>query len=429
MSNPNLPNITPAISLSRDDAVNLLFSSIAMEEFGLAHILNAEGEKIQYALGTLPGLSGGPATLAQVLEVNNSTQSMLNAVIRQEMMLESKLRTAAVLPTLNVIGPAGATGLTGPAGGVLSINGQTGAIVLNYLPLSSVSVTVAAINLKTYTEAGVYRAASPDGPVPEDTPPRVEHPTVWTLYVSRVDDYIQQIYVSNPALYYRSTSNGGLTWTIWFPFGHQGATGITGTGAPGATGATGVTGATGWTGATGVTGMTGATGATGTTGSTGKTGATGNRGVEGPSFLRNNAVFRPVGELPYLYNPIYMEEVFNNSPETIQLAEDVVFLLPNSYYLVSYSLRIRVTPPAVGLAKVQILIVIGDTLQRASAVEEQVISPSGVAPGEFTMQGSSLIYTAGDTALALLVIYTVAPGGSVNAFNTDLSNISIIQIM
>lgn len=47
VSQPNLPNITPAISLSRDDAINLLLSSIAMEEIGLAHILNTEGEKLQ----------------------------------------------------------------------------------------------------------------------------------------------------------------------------------------------------------------------------------------------------------------------------------------------------------------------------------------------------------------------------------------------
>ncbi|OMF85516.1 hypothetical protein BK146_28870, partial [Paenibacillus sp. FSL R7-0333] len=77
MSNPNIPNITPTVALSRDDVVNLLFSSIAMEELGLAHIINAEGEKIQYALGTLPGLTGPPATLAQLLEINDSARSLL----------------------------------------------------------------------------------------------------------------------------------------------------------------------------------------------------------------------------------------------------------------------------------------------------------------------------------------------------------------
>ena len=43
-----------------------------MEELGLSHILNAEGEKLQYILGTLPGLSGPPATVSDVLAANES---------------------------------------------------------------------------------------------------------------------------------------------------------------------------------------------------------------------------------------------------------------------------------------------------------------------------------------------------------------------
>ncbi|SDC78460.1 hypothetical protein SAMN05421737_1193, partial [Shouchella lonarensis] len=52
MSQPSMPNFTPTITLTRSDVINLLLASIAMEEMGLAHIINAEGEKIQYALGT-----------------------------------------------------------------------------------------------------------------------------------------------------------------------------------------------------------------------------------------------------------------------------------------------------------------------------------------------------------------------------------------
>ncbi|WP_405115451.1 hypothetical protein MHH28_12800 [Paenibacillus sp. FSL K6-1217] len=62
MSNPNIPNISPMVTLTRDDTVNLLLSSIALQELALAHILNAEGEKLQYALGTLTGISGPPST-------------------------------------------------------------------------------------------------------------------------------------------------------------------------------------------------------------------------------------------------------------------------------------------------------------------------------------------------------------------------------
>ena len=63
MSQPNLPNISPEINLSRTQVIDLLLASIAMEELSLAHILNAEGEKLQFALGTLPN-----ATMEQPLK-------------------------------------------------------------------------------------------------------------------------------------------------------------------------------------------------------------------------------------------------------------------------------------------------------------------------------------------------------------------------
>lgn len=53
--------------------------------------------RIQFSLGTLPG--SPPATLAEVLQINQSAQSMLDTVFRQEMMLDSKLRTASNIPT------------------------------------------------------------------------------------------------------------------------------------------------------------------------------------------------------------------------------------------------------------------------------------------------------------------------------------------
>ncbi|TCP60184.1 hypothetical protein [Baia soyae] len=53
MSQDNIPNITPNITITRDDSINLLLASIALEELSLSHILYAEGEKLQYVLGTL----------------------------------------------------------------------------------------------------------------------------------------------------------------------------------------------------------------------------------------------------------------------------------------------------------------------------------------------------------------------------------------
>ena len=91
MSQANIPNITPTITIDRDDVINLLLASIALEELGLAHIINAEAEKIQYVIGTLPGLTPA-ATLTQILAVNESVQDMLDLVIKKELLLESKLK-------------------------------------------------------------------------------------------------------------------------------------------------------------------------------------------------------------------------------------------------------------------------------------------------------------------------------------------------
>ena len=52
---PNIPDIMPQIDLERDEALTFpppppLLASIALEEIGLAHILNSEGEKLQQIL-------------------------------------------------------------------------------------------------------------------------------------------------------------------------------------------------------------------------------------------------------------------------------------------------------------------------------------------------------------------------------------------
>ncbi|MDE6997421.1 MAG: collagen-like protein, partial [Oscillospiraceae bacterium] len=75
MSQPNFPIIDPP--LTRDGSVNKIISSIAVEELGLSHILNAEGKKLQFVLGTLPGLSGG-ADITDVLNVNKSVRETLD---------------------------------------------------------------------------------------------------------------------------------------------------------------------------------------------------------------------------------------------------------------------------------------------------------------------------------------------------------------
>ncbi len=96
MSMPNIPDINPDINIDRDDALNIILSSIGMEELALAHILNAEGEKIQFALGTLETATGA-GTLEEILEVNRSANKMLRDVIKNQMLIGMKMEDVVEL--------------------------------------------------------------------------------------------------------------------------------------------------------------------------------------------------------------------------------------------------------------------------------------------------------------------------------------------
>ena len=110
MSMPKFP-MDPA-SLSRDDAINQILTSIAMEELALSHVINAEGEKIQYVLGTLEGSTPPqPASIGEVLQVNQSVEKTLEVAAKKQMILTQKMTEA-----LNASTMQGPTGPTGPQG-------------------------------------------------------------------------------------------------------------------------------------------------------------------------------------------------------------------------------------------------------------------------------------------------------------------------
>jgi len=109
----SLPSF-PKPKITRDDAINQILSSIAMEELGISHILNAEGEKIQYALGTLEGTENPQATIDEVLAVNESVQRTLQATAQNQMILKNKM--AAALSASNMPGPPGPPGPKGDPG-------------------------------------------------------------------------------------------------------------------------------------------------------------------------------------------------------------------------------------------------------------------------------------------------------------------------
>lgn len=118
MSQPSFPS-NPDIT--RDDAVNQILSSVAMEELGLSHIINAEGEKLQYVLGTLPGATGPTATIGDLLSANESIQSLLQNASYNQLLLRSKMQQALAASEMT-----GATGPTGPAGPAGDPGGPTG---------------------------------------------------------------------------------------------------------------------------------------------------------------------------------------------------------------------------------------------------------------------------------------------------------------
>ena len=101
MSFPNIPNVSPAIDITIEEVMNLLLASIAFEELGLAHIINAEAEKIQYVLGTIPGQTPLPAppTVGDLLDINRSVEKTLQSVIKTQILLQFKLEETLTIST------------------------------------------------------------------------------------------------------------------------------------------------------------------------------------------------------------------------------------------------------------------------------------------------------------------------------------------
>lgn len=97
MSMPNIPDLTPNVTIVRSDALNVILSSIGMEELSMAHLVNAEAEKIQFALGTLETAGGKAASIEQIMEINNSSNKMLRDVIKNQMLIGMKMEDVVSL--------------------------------------------------------------------------------------------------------------------------------------------------------------------------------------------------------------------------------------------------------------------------------------------------------------------------------------------
>ena len=158
MSLPEFPTITPP--LSRGDAINQIISSIAMEELGLSHIINAEGEKLQYILGTLPGLSGPGATIEDVLKVNESVSAVLQNATESQTLLRSKLQQALTSGVLT--GPTGPRGPAGPA--TISVSTEVGRLEPEDWPTVETGGTDQDLTLSFSIPRGDTGTVGPAGP-------------------------------------------------------------------------------------------------------------------------------------------------------------------------------------------------------------------------------------------------------------------------
>ncbi|MDQ0417802.1 hypothetical protein J2Z48_001986 [Croceifilum oryzae] len=278
MSQANIPNISPNISITREDAVNLLLSSIALEELGLSHIINAEGEKLQYVLGTLPGVSTTfQPTITDLLTIN--------VIGKKEWILNEKLENVLGTDvTRGPTGPQGPVGATGSSGGPPGPPGGTGP--------QGPQGTVGAIGATGGT--GPLGPQGPQGPTGSFA-------TGGTLFVVQGNSGASGTvplgfgdtlnFISNALEI--SVTPGSANVRLDVPTGASGAIaniiksildqfGFTGlTGLAGTTGLTGVTGPQGDTGPLGPQGPQGDTGPLGPLGPQGDTGPLGPQGPQG----------------------------------------------------------------------------------------------------------------------------------------------------
>ncbi|XMB67018.1 hypothetical protein RI065_00445 [Mycoplasmatota bacterium zrk1] len=74
----------PEFPIDKPQAIADVIESIALEEVGLAHILNAEGEKIQKGVAIATSID-------DLIKVNASVSETLKNVSKMQMLLQYKL--------------------------------------------------------------------------------------------------------------------------------------------------------------------------------------------------------------------------------------------------------------------------------------------------------------------------------------------------
>lgn len=86
MTMPNFPNIPELPDIDICESLGLVVESIALEELALAHLINAEAEKIQKVAS--PEHCASPF---EMVKINESVSKALVNVIKLQMLLQFKL--------------------------------------------------------------------------------------------------------------------------------------------------------------------------------------------------------------------------------------------------------------------------------------------------------------------------------------------------
>lgn len=86
LSMPNIPDISSDNDISLEQAVNLLLTSIAMEEISLSKLMDAETDKIKYVTQM-----HGQRNTDDLLSVNSSVNTTIMNMIKLQMLLQFKL--------------------------------------------------------------------------------------------------------------------------------------------------------------------------------------------------------------------------------------------------------------------------------------------------------------------------------------------------
>ncbi len=96
VSMPNIPDITPDINITLKDAVNLLLTSIAMEEISLSKLMDAETDKIKYVIEKC---GCHKCCASDLLAINESVNATVSNMIKLQTLLQLKLEsTTKLLP-------------------------------------------------------------------------------------------------------------------------------------------------------------------------------------------------------------------------------------------------------------------------------------------------------------------------------------------